>query len=200
MALNDNGQIAETDGNKVHHQEEIVIVGGGLGGLCFAAALHRYAITRPSNSYHDLTRIRQQSETIVDRVQNSHGSVWLFLEQNWAEGCGLGKVRQAAIRGYCHRSLDQCNARPWSFGLGRPIQKHVYQLARVCSGLPHIYINCRSVVLGKLISRINYWNCLKLRVQYSLLINSLQLFCRQEFLNSDGKRLTILDFSTCEGG
>ncbi len=89
-----------------------MIVGGGLGGLCFAAALHRYAITRPSNSYHDLTRIRQQSETIVDRVQNSHGSVWLFLEQTWAEGCGLGKVRQAAIRGYCHRSLDQCNARP----------------------------------------------------------------------------------------
>ncbi len=125
------------------------------------------------------------------------GYFWSRLE---AEGCGLGKVRQAAIRGYCHRSLDQCNARPRSFGLGRPIQKHVYQLARVCSGLPHICINCRSVVLGKLISIINYWNCLKLRVQYSFLINSSKLFCRQEFLNSDGKRLTILDFSTCEGG
>ncbi len=112
MALNENGHIAETDGNKVHHQEEIVIVGGGLGALCFAAALHRYAIIRPSNNYHDLTRIRHQSETIVDRVQYSHGSVWLFLEQTWAEGCGLGKVRQDTIREYCHRSLDQCNAHP----------------------------------------------------------------------------------------
>jgi hypothetical protein len=56
------------------------------------------------------------------------------------------------------------------------------------------------VVLGKLISIINYWNRLKLRVQYSFLLNSWKLFCRQEFLNSDGKRLTTLDFSTCEGG
>jgi 2-polyprenyl-6-methoxyphenol hydroxylase-like FAD-dependent oxidoreductase len=49
----------------VHHQEEIVIVGGGLGGLCFAAALHRYAITRPSDNYHDLTRIRSNRKLLL---------------------------------------------------------------------------------------------------------------------------------------
>jgi NADH dehydrogenase FAD-containing subunit len=45
MALSENGHIAETEGKKMHHEEGIVIVGGGLGGLCFAAALHKYIIT-----------------------------------------------------------------------------------------------------------------------------------------------------------
>jgi NADH dehydrogenase FAD-containing subunit len=44
MALSENGHIAEA-GNKMHHEERIVIVGGGFGGLCFAAALHKYVIT-----------------------------------------------------------------------------------------------------------------------------------------------------------
>jgi NADH dehydrogenase FAD-containing subunit len=45
MALSENGHIAETEGKKMHHEEGIVIVGGGFGGLCFAAALHKYIIT-----------------------------------------------------------------------------------------------------------------------------------------------------------
>jgi len=35
MALSENGQIAETEGNKMHREEGIVIVGGGFGGLLF---------------------------------------------------------------------------------------------------------------------------------------------------------------------
>jgi hypothetical protein len=30
MALSENGHIAETEGNKMHHEEGIVIVGGGF--------------------------------------------------------------------------------------------------------------------------------------------------------------------------
>ncbi len=45
MALSENEHIAETQGKKLHHEEGIVIVGGGFGGLCFAAALHKYIIT-----------------------------------------------------------------------------------------------------------------------------------------------------------
>jgi hypothetical protein len=45
MPLSENGHIAETEGNKMHHEEGIVIVGGGFGGLCFAAARHKYIIT-----------------------------------------------------------------------------------------------------------------------------------------------------------
>ncbi len=45
MALSENVQTAETEGNKTHHEEGIVMVGGGFGGLCFPAALHKYIIT-----------------------------------------------------------------------------------------------------------------------------------------------------------
>jgi hypothetical protein len=45
MALNENRHIAETEGNKMHHEEGIVIVGGGFGGLCFATVLPNYIIT-----------------------------------------------------------------------------------------------------------------------------------------------------------
>jgi NADH dehydrogenase FAD-containing subunit len=42
----------------MHHEEGIVIVGGGFGGLCFAAALHKYIITPWfSNYYYDFMRI-----------------------------------------------------------------------------------------------------------------------------------------------
>ncbi|CAK9251732.1 unnamed protein product, partial [Sphagnum jensenii] len=44
MALSENGHIAETEGKKMHHEEGIVIVGGGFGGLCFAAALHKVGL------------------------------------------------------------------------------------------------------------------------------------------------------------
>jgi 2-polyprenyl-6-methoxyphenol hydroxylase-like FAD-dependent oxidoreductase len=44
MALRENGHIAETEGKKMHHEEGIVIVGGGFGGLCFAAALHKVGL------------------------------------------------------------------------------------------------------------------------------------------------------------
>jgi 2-polyprenyl-6-methoxyphenol hydroxylase-like FAD-dependent oxidoreductase len=44
MAFSENGHIAKTEGNKMHHEEEIVIIGGGMGGLCFAAALHRVGL------------------------------------------------------------------------------------------------------------------------------------------------------------
>lgn len=30
------------DGRNLHHEESIVIVGGGIGGLACALALHRY--------------------------------------------------------------------------------------------------------------------------------------------------------------
>jgi hypothetical protein len=30
MALSENGHVAETEGNKMHHEEGIVIVGGGF--------------------------------------------------------------------------------------------------------------------------------------------------------------------------
>jgi NADH dehydrogenase FAD-containing subunit len=43
MALGENGHIVETQGNNVHY-EEIVIVGGGMGGLCFVVALHKYIL------------------------------------------------------------------------------------------------------------------------------------------------------------
>ncbi|CAK9273288.1 unnamed protein product [Sphagnum jensenii] len=62
-ALNENGHIAETDGNKVHHQEEIVIVGGGLGALCFAAALHRLGLRAVVLEKSD--RMRSEGTAIV---------------------------------------------------------------------------------------------------------------------------------------
>jgi len=45
MALSENGHIVEMEGNKMHHEEGIVIVDGGFGGICFAVALHTYIIT-----------------------------------------------------------------------------------------------------------------------------------------------------------
>ncbi|CAK9208139.1 unnamed protein product, partial [Sphagnum troendelagicum] len=44
MALSENGHIPVTTGEKIHHDEGIVIVGGGFGGLCFAAALHKVGL------------------------------------------------------------------------------------------------------------------------------------------------------------
>jgi hypothetical protein len=46
MALGENGHIVETQGNNVHY-EEIVIVGGGMWGLCFVVALHKYILSYP---------------------------------------------------------------------------------------------------------------------------------------------------------
>jgi NADH dehydrogenase FAD-containing subunit len=57
MAIGENGHVFKAEGNKVHHEEEIVIVGGGIGGLCFAAALHRYDVIPYSSNYHDLMLI-----------------------------------------------------------------------------------------------------------------------------------------------
>jgi aspartate oxidase len=54
MTINENGYIFKANGNKVHHEEEIVILGGGIGGLCFAIALHRYDVIHSSSNYHDL--------------------------------------------------------------------------------------------------------------------------------------------------
>jgi hypothetical protein len=45
MALSESGHIPVTTGEKMHHEEGIVIVGGGFGGLFCAAALHKYIFT-----------------------------------------------------------------------------------------------------------------------------------------------------------
>jgi hypothetical protein len=34
MAIGENGHVFKVEGNEVHHEEEIVIVGGGIRGLC----------------------------------------------------------------------------------------------------------------------------------------------------------------------
>jgi hypothetical protein len=47
MALGEIGHIVETQGNNVHYEEEIVIVGGGMGDLCFVIALHKYILSYP---------------------------------------------------------------------------------------------------------------------------------------------------------
>jgi NADH dehydrogenase FAD-containing subunit len=50
MAVEHQEGNVENGGSKVHHVEDIVIVGGGIGGLGFAAALHKYVfITPPPN-------------------------------------------------------------------------------------------------------------------------------------------------------
>jgi hypothetical protein len=41
----------------VHHEEEIMIVGGGIRGLCFDVVLHRYDVIPFSNNYHNLMLI-----------------------------------------------------------------------------------------------------------------------------------------------
>jgi hypothetical protein len=33
MTINENGYVFKVEGNKVHHEKEIVIVGGGIGGF-----------------------------------------------------------------------------------------------------------------------------------------------------------------------
>jgi NADH dehydrogenase FAD-containing subunit len=52
MALSENEHNFKLEGKKMDHKEEIVIIGGGMGGLCFAAALHRYDVTPSLNNYH----------------------------------------------------------------------------------------------------------------------------------------------------
>lgn len=47
MAVEHQGDNVENVGSKVHYVEDIVIVGGGLGGLGFAAALHKYVLITP---------------------------------------------------------------------------------------------------------------------------------------------------------
>ncbi len=47
MTIRENGHIVETQGNNVHYEDEIVIVGGGMGGLCFVVALHKYILSYP---------------------------------------------------------------------------------------------------------------------------------------------------------
>jgi flavin-dependent dehydrogenase len=44
MASSEIGHIPVTEREKMHHEEGIVIVGGGFGGLCFAAALHKVGL------------------------------------------------------------------------------------------------------------------------------------------------------------
>ncbi|CAK9213343.1 unnamed protein product [Sphagnum troendelagicum] len=62
MALSENGHIAET-GNKMHHEERIVIVGGGFGGLCFAAALHEVGLKAVVLEQSD--KLRPEGTTIA---------------------------------------------------------------------------------------------------------------------------------------
>jgi 2-polyprenyl-6-methoxyphenol hydroxylase-like FAD-dependent oxidoreductase len=62
MALSENGHIAET-GNKMHHEERIVIVGGGFGGLCFAAALHKVGLKAVVLEQSD--KLRPEGTTIT---------------------------------------------------------------------------------------------------------------------------------------
>lgn len=57
MAISENGHIFKAEGNKVHHEEEIVIVGGGIRGLCFVIVLHRYDVIPSSSNHHDLMLI-----------------------------------------------------------------------------------------------------------------------------------------------
>jgi len=56
MASSQIGHIPATEGEKMHHEEGIVIVGGGFGGLCFAAALRKHYHTLFSNCYYDFMR------------------------------------------------------------------------------------------------------------------------------------------------
>ena len=54
MAVDHEGGNVDKFGSKVHHVdhvEDIVIVGGGIGGLGFAAALHKYVSITPPPSY-----------------------------------------------------------------------------------------------------------------------------------------------------
>ncbi|CAM6049375.1 unnamed protein product [Sphagnum compactum] len=63
MALSENGHIAETEGKKMHHEEGIVIVGGGFGGLCFAAALHKVGLKAVVLEQSD--KLRPQGTTMT---------------------------------------------------------------------------------------------------------------------------------------
>ncbi|CAM6028643.1 unnamed protein product [Sphagnum balticum] len=62
MALSENGHKAET-GNKMHHEERILIVGGGFGGLCFAAALHKVGLKAVVLEQSD--KLRPQGTTMT---------------------------------------------------------------------------------------------------------------------------------------
>jgi hypothetical protein len=35
MAISESGHVFKVEGNEVHHEEEIVIIGGGIGGPLF---------------------------------------------------------------------------------------------------------------------------------------------------------------------
>ena len=47
MAVEHQGRNVENVESKAHHVEDIVIVGGGIGGLGFAAALYKYVLITP---------------------------------------------------------------------------------------------------------------------------------------------------------
>jgi hypothetical protein len=108
-AIGENGHVFKAEGNKVHHEEEIMIVGGGIGGLCFVATLHRYDVIPFSNNYHDLMSIQHEIETIINRIKCDHWIILLLLEQSWVEGCCFRTVRQAMNQRHYHYSLEQCN-------------------------------------------------------------------------------------------
>jgi 2-polyprenyl-6-methoxyphenol hydroxylase-like FAD-dependent oxidoreductase len=62
MALSESGHIPVTTGEKMHHEEGIVIVGGGFGGLFCAAALHKVGLKAVVLEQSD--KLRSEGTTI----------------------------------------------------------------------------------------------------------------------------------------